>query len=974
MKKFLCIAIVVFSFVQNSIAQSVAINASGATANSSSILDVQSTTKGMLIPRMSKAQKNAIASPAIGLLVYQAVPDSVGFHYYSGSQWVWLNSFGGNDWKLIGNAGTDTAINFLGTTDNMPLVFRVNNEKSGRIESDAATANTFLGNRSGIINTTGDNNTAFGFRTLSNNTIGYSNVAIGSRALEALTGSKAYNVAIGDNALQNSNGVYNIGIGYQTLKQTTGNANIAIGTLVLENNTTGLTNTGIGYYALKANTTGRSNVSISNLSLYNNLSGSYNIVIGDSAAYSSTNLSHLIAIGSKSLFANTSGTNLTAVGDSALFSNTTGYKNIALGNSALVKNTTGYQNTAIGYNTLKSNITGFANIAIGDSALSTNTTNWNIAIGRYALMETTTGDKNVGIGEGALGNNITGTNNVAIGYASQSEGISNRNNVTMGYRAGWSMSGNSNTALGGDAMGDPNANAIVNNNVAVGDSVMFNYATGANSNTAIGSKALYNNTTGRSNTAIGVKALYDNITGVNNVAVGDSAAYNNTANNSVAIGSKALFTNTTGFTNTAIGNRTLFANTTGGNNTALGYNSLDENITGSDNVAIGKSTLGNMNGSDNVALGNSAGANYSLDPIDNTSSNNVYIGNAAGFNTAGSNNVFIGNNVANHLTTSNKLYIDNSNTTSPLIFGDFATNLLRVNGTLNINNDYSFPTADGLTNQVLRTNGVGAVSWATLTGENTTANNGLTLTGSNVALGGTLLNNTSITHGNFNVQHFLSGTGDFLITTPSNNVLSVLSTGNTGINTNTPTHRLHLVNTVSGSSSNYTNGMFIQNNNVTAGQATLAFKNAILPGNRAWITGMNSFDNYVIAYGDSLSSTNVVLRVDTAGYIGINPAGFPTSRLDVVGSFGNAIRVVSTNQTLGDDDHTVIVATGTGAITITLPAASTCERREYIIVNRTGGIKTISPAYNDFSGTGTDAPANASITLQSNGSNWFRIR
>jgi hypothetical protein len=96
MKKFLCMAIIVFSFIQNTGAQSVAINTSGATANASSILDVQSTTKGMLIPRMSKAQKNAIASPATGLLIYQTAPDSIGFNYYNGTQWVWLGPLGLN--------------------------------------------------------------------------------------------------------------------------------------------------------------------------------------------------------------------------------------------------------------------------------------------------------------------------------------------------------------------------------------------------------------------------------------------------------------------------------------------------------------------------------------------------------------------------------------------------------------------------------------------------------------------------------------------------------------------------------------------------------------------------------------------------------------------------------------------------------------------------------------------------------------
>ena len=134
---------------------------------------------------------------------------------------------------------------------------------------------------------------------------------------------------------------------------------------------------------------------------------------------------------------------------------------------------------------------------------------------------------------------------------------------------------------------------------------------------------------------------------------------------------------------------------------------------------------------------------------------------------------------------------------------------------------------------------------------------------------------------------------------------------------------------------------------------------------------MNAFDNYVIAYGDSLSGTNVVVRVDTAGYVGINPNVAPTSRLDVNGSFGNAIRVTTVSTTLNEDDHTVIIGPAAGAVTITLPAAASFVRREYVIVNRSTSNQAVT-SYNDFSGTSVFVAANSSITLQSNGINWFR--
>src|SRR5450755_3884068 len=57
------------------------------TPNASSLLDITSTTKGMLAPRMTKAQRDAIATPATGLLIYQT-NNTPGFYYYSGTAWT----------------------------------------------------------------------------------------------------------------------------------------------------------------------------------------------------------------------------------------------------------------------------------------------------------------------------------------------------------------------------------------------------------------------------------------------------------------------------------------------------------------------------------------------------------------------------------------------------------------------------------------------------------------------------------------------------------------------------------------------------------------------------------------------------------------------------------------------------------------------------------------------------------------------
>jgi hypothetical protein len=77
----------IIAFVTCSASAQVGIGVSTANMDPSAQLDVTSTTKGFLPPRMTESQKNAISSPAAGLLVFQtdATP---GFYYYNGSAWV----------------------------------------------------------------------------------------------------------------------------------------------------------------------------------------------------------------------------------------------------------------------------------------------------------------------------------------------------------------------------------------------------------------------------------------------------------------------------------------------------------------------------------------------------------------------------------------------------------------------------------------------------------------------------------------------------------------------------------------------------------------------------------------------------------------------------------------------------------------------------------------------------------------------
>ncbi len=83
----------------------VAITTNGSAADSSAMLDVKSTTKGLLIPRLNLLQRKAINLPATGLMVYQTDALSSGFYYYDGDSWQWL---GGSNLTGSGNAGRVT--------------------------------------------------------------------------------------------------------------------------------------------------------------------------------------------------------------------------------------------------------------------------------------------------------------------------------------------------------------------------------------------------------------------------------------------------------------------------------------------------------------------------------------------------------------------------------------------------------------------------------------------------------------------------------------------------------------------------------------------------------------------------------------------------------------------------------------------------------------------------------------------------
>ena len=212
MLKYLSIILLVFT--TNIVFSQVGIGTT--TPDSSSMLDIKSTDKGILIPRMTFVQKDLISSPVSGLLIYQTNGED-GFYFYDGANWLRLVK---NVSPSFSGVITSGAISATGTV----------------------SATAFVGDGSGL---TGIGTSSSTFKDA------YSNVVVGSK-LVSLTPSIT---------IQSGNddffGYRNLAIGDSTLvRNTTGWDNVALGHSALYSNTTGAFNTAIGVSALKDNTTG----------------------------------------------------------------------------------------------------------------------------------------------------------------------------------------------------------------------------------------------------------------------------------------------------------------------------------------------------------------------------------------------------------------------------------------------------------------------------------------------------------------------------------------------------------------------------------------------------------------------------------------------------------------------------------------------------------------------------------------------
>ena len=308
-----------------------------------------------------------------------------------------------NHWFLSGNADTDPLTNFIGTTDNKPLHFRVGNNKSGLIDLfgntsfgyvslfdqlPIATDNTAIGFKALQNNRSGSGAIVIGARAANADTIANGLIAIGRDALSKNTRAKG-NFAIGDSSLFNTgfginnnvDGTNNFGIGKNTLKTNVlGQVNLAIGNHVLEKAINPLGNHGIGVNVLSKLTHGNDNIAFSafrNLtngsdnvgfgSVGNIAKGSRNVLIGQANAFNfglNDSIAENVIIGYRTVNSYLGHRNV-LIGTNSGGVNVYGSKNAALGDSTLINNNTGSNNLALGAHAGASNTTGNSNVFIG---------------------------------------------------------------------------------------------------------------------------------------------------------------------------------------------------------------------------------------------------------------------------------------------------------------------------------------------------------------------------------------------------------------------------------------------------------------------------------------------------------------------------------------------------------------------------------------------------------------------------------
>lgn len=339
--------------------------------HASSVLEIDSDTKGILIPRMPSSGITSIVLPAKGLIVYDSVKHELMVNMGTHLSPNWQTIMARSGWNLTGNQETNSSIHFMGTLDTQPLKFKVNNYPAG--ELNPVNGNIFWGQFAGSSNTTGHHNIAIGKYSLLSNQ------------------SLSHLIAIGDSTM----------LFAESCPGDGGKRNVALGSWALYSHSCGSSNTAIGNGALAYNQVGNENT----------------------------------AIGAGALQEGEEGNENTAIGAYTLFYNNGGNRNTGIGRATLFYNIQGSDNTAIGLSSMFYHEAGQQNTATGRGALINGHSSYNTSIGEYALSGLSTAQYNTAIGNGTGNESNIGWNNTLIGHSADVTFTGQYNIVAIGFNA-----------------------------------------------------------------------------------------------------------------------------------------------------------------------------------------------------------------------------------------------------------------------------------------------------------------------------------------------------------------------------------------------------------------------------------------------------------------------------------------------------------------------------------------------------------
>ncbi len=675
-------------------AQNVGINEDGSTPDATAILDISSTDKGILIPRTDTATVNGAGTPTTGLLIYQSGDNT--FYYYDGTKWIPFitsETLVTDTLPLIIDEDRDTYVHVEENADEDIIRFDMAGTEyfrmdSGRLEVVNTGLSVFMGQNAGQNDDlTNNRNVYIGANAGQNGTTGDHNIALGNSAL-----------------ISNTAGDGNIVFGRQSGRQVQMDLNIGIGNFSIFNGDSANRNVAIGNYAMRSADNTDMNCAVGNAALYSLSGNSYN----DDPAERN------VAIGAFSAYYLATGRRNTMIGSYAGY-NAAGSGNVFLGynsggnetgdNKLYIDNTNSsspliwgdFSNDSLRFNG-NTNIIGSLNVndvytfPTADGTSGQVLTTDGLGAISWASQITDTDDQTISILNDTL--YIDGGNNVDLSSYAITDTLSliidNDGDTKIDVEESadedlirFDLSGTEYFRM------DAGRIEVVN----TGRSVFIGENAGTNDDLS-----------SNENTAIGDYALNANVSGINCTAIGNEALENSTGNNNTGVGSDVLNSNTSGTNNSVVGRRAMFQNTTGDNNVAMGYNTLRYG-TSSQNTIIGAYAGQNGPADNNVIMG------YYAFSQSTTGNSNVALGTQSGYNSSGDGNIFLGYRSGYNETGDDKLYIENSNSTSPLIWGDFANDSIKIYGVLGVQDSYVFPTIDGTSGQVMTSDGAGNLSW-----------------------------------------------------------------------------------------------------------------------------------------------------------------------------------------------------------------------------------------------------------------------